>query len=99
LAQLLQKRGQMMHTKSVTVRQFCRQLHAVLRDVGDGTAITITRHGEPVAVMVSPAAYDSLRGREESQGWPAGYFEQTYGVLAEDTLERSPQEEEVRQIE
>jgi hypothetical protein len=26
-----------------------------------------------------------------SPGWPAGYFEETYGALAEDPLERPPQ--------
>jgi prevent-host-death family protein len=83
----------MMNTKSVTVTQLRRQLHAVLREVSEDTAIAITRHGEPVAVLVSPAVYEGIQGMEPSQEWPAGYFEETYGALAEDPLERPPQGE------
>jgi prevent-host-death family protein len=56
-----------MSTKSVTVTQLRRQLHAVLREVSAETAITITRHGEPVAVLVSPAVYEGIQGMEPSQ--------------------------------
>jgi prevent-host-death family protein len=93
LKRWLGKGGQLMNTKSVTVTQLRRQLHAVLRKVSEDTAITITHHGKPVAMLVSPAVYETLRGDEQSPGWPAGYFEETYGALAEDPLERPPQGE------
>lgn len=37
--------------------------------------------------------------RTESLGWPPGYFEQTYGILRDDPVERPPQGEfEVREV-
>jgi prevent-host-death family protein len=98
LAQWPQIGGQMMNTKSVTVTELRRQFHAVLREVSEDTAITITHRGKPVAVLVSPAVYETLRRDEPSPGWPVGYFEETYGALAEDPLERPPQGE-IREIE
>jgi prevent-host-death family protein len=86
----LRKGGQLMNTKSVTVTELHHQLHAVLREVSEETAITISHRGKPVAVLISPTVYETLRGDEPSPGWPAGYFEETYGALAEDPLERPP---------
>jgi prevent-host-death family protein len=63
----------------------------VLREVSEETAITITRHGEPAAVLMSPAVHEGIQGMESYPAWPAGYFEETYGALAEDPLERPPQ--------
>jgi prevent-host-death family protein len=45
---------------------------AILDEVGDGAEVTITRHGKPVAVIVSPSTLEALRGEDEA-GFAALY--------------------------
>ncbi|MBX2997841.1 MAG: type II toxin-antitoxin system Phd/YefM family antitoxin [Caldilineaceae bacterium] len=69
-----------MNEKTVSVTELRRDLHTALREVQANTSIIITHRGRPVAVMVNPAVYETLRGDELSPAWPAGYFEETYGA-------------------
>lgn len=67
-----------MNEKTVSVTELRRHLHAALREVQANTALIITRRGQPAAVMVSPAVYETLREDEPSPEWPVGYFEEIY---------------------
>ncbi len=48
-----------------TVGEARERFAALLDEVGDGGEVTITRYGKPVAVIVSPATLDALRGDAE----------------------------------
>ena len=80
-----------MNPKSVTMTQLRRHLHRTVHDLQDNTPLTVIHRGRPVAVMVSVAVYEQIQGVEPSSTWPDGYFEQTYGALADDPLTRPEQ--------
>lgn len=88
-----------MNTKIMPVTDLRRQTSAVIRSIQeDGTVVTITQHGRPAAVMLDYEQYEALVLRAQHQGWPPGYFSQTYGALAEDPLTRPDQDDfEVRE--
>jgi prevent-host-death family protein len=76
-----------LNTKFVPLTDLHRQPGAVIRSVQeDGAVVCITRYGRPVAMMVACAQYEALLDRAAQQGWPPGYFESTYGVLASDPI-------------
>jgi prevent-host-death family protein len=82
-----------MNTKIMPVTDLRRQTSAVIRSIQeDGTVVTITQHGRPTAVMIDYEQYEALVWRAQHQGWPPGYFGQTYGALAEDPLARPEQD-------
>jgi prevent-host-death family protein len=68
-----------------------RQTSAVIRGVQeDGDIVYITQHGRPAAVLLDHERFEALLAREQQQErWPANYFEDTYGGLADDPLTRS----------
>jgi prevent-host-death family protein len=83
-----------MSTKIMPVTDLRRQTSAVIRSVQEeGDVVYITQHGRPTAVILDYEQYEALVARAESQGWPRGYFEQTYGALADDPIERAAQGE------
>jgi prevent-host-death family protein len=51
-------------TRTITVSKARAALPEILQHVLDGEEVTITRHGEPVAVIIRP---DSLRTRRASE--------------------------------
>lgn len=75
------------------VTDLCRQTSAVIRGVQeDGDIVYITQHGRPAAVLIDYERFEALLDRERQQAqWPANYFEDTFGALADDPLARPPQ--------
>jgi hypothetical protein len=55
------------------------------------------REGKAIDAWVLNAARQALpalpsdSSQEDSNGWPVGFFERTYGSLADDPIERLPQ--------
>jgi hypothetical protein len=48
-----------------------------------------------ILVVIQPTNHQSLT---DKNGWPAGFFEKTYGAMAHDPIERPPQGEfEIRE--
>lgn len=82
-----------MSTKIMPVTDLRRQTSAVIRGVQeDGDVIYITQHGRPAAVLVDYERYEGLLAQERQQQiWPANYFAETYGALADDPLTRPEQ--------
>lgn len=72
-----------------------RQTSAVIRSVQkDGDVVYITQHGRPTAVLVDYERFEAMLALEQrSQTWPQGYFDETYGALADDPLARPEQGE------
>lgn len=71
-----------------------RDTRAVIQSVQEhGDIVYITQHGRPAVVMLGFEQYENLVARREVEQWPIGYFEQTYGSLADDPLERPEQGE------
>ncbi len=62
-------------------------LPAILDDVQSGQVIQVTRHGQPVAVIMSPAEYAGLERRQTSFGAACADFRKHFAV-AELGLER-----------
>lgn len=58
------------------------------------------RELEVVVVLQPVSALEPTEGEVlDERGWPLGFFEETYGSLADDPLERPPQGElEVREV-
>lgn len=80
-----------MNTKVMPVSDLRNQAGAVMRGVKeDGDIVYITRHGRPAAVLIDYERYEALLAREQvalaQQDWPTGYFEETYGALADNPL-------------
>lgn len=88
-----------MNTKIMPVSDLRRQTSAVIRSIQEtGAVVTITQHGRPAAVMLDYLRYEELVALAQPQAWPAGYFGQTYGALADDPLTRPEQGEmEIRE--
>lgn len=85
-----------MSTKIMPISDLRRQTSAVIRNIQEeGDVVYITQHGRPTAVMLDYEQYEALVARAEQprwqRGWPPGYFEQTYGALADDPLTREEQ--------
>jgi hypothetical protein len=64
----------------------------------DGTLLLRIPLGAPetefeVVVVVQPAEAALPGKTSEGPGWPPGYFDQTYGSIADKTFERAPQGE------
>ena len=47
-------------TKRISISEARRTLSAIVRDLGEEDHIELTRRGEPVAVLLSPRAYELL---------------------------------------
>jgi prevent-host-death family protein len=83
-----------MKTKIMPVTDLRRDTSAVIRGIREeGDVVYITQHGRPAAVMLDFEAYEALMARASANGWPADYFEQTYGALADDPITRPEQSE------
>lgn len=82
-----------MSAKIMPVTDLRRQTSAVMRGVQeDSDVVYITQHGRPIAVLIDYARYEALLARErQQQQWPAHYFADTYGALADDPLTRPEQ--------
>jgi hypothetical protein len=52
-----------------------------------------------VVVLVQPTEAALQAGSAEEQGWPAGYFENTFGSIADETFGRPPQGELPKPLE
>jgi len=55
-------------------------LPAILDDVQSGQVIQVTRHGQPVAVIMSPAEYAGLERRQTSFGAACTDFRKRFAV-------------------
>lgn len=88
-----------MSTKIMPVTDLRRETSAVIRGVQEkGDVVYITQHGRPAAVLLDYKQYEALVALARQQGWPPGYFDRTYGALADDPLTRAEQGEfEVRE--
>ncbi|HRJ44227.1 MAG TPA: type II toxin-antitoxin system Phd/YefM family antitoxin [Caldilineaceae bacterium] len=83
-----------MNTRIMPVTDLRRQTSAVIRSIQEnGTVVTITQNGRPTAVLIDYEQYQALLLQAQHQGWPSGYFGQTYGALAGDPLTRPEQED------
>lgn len=82
-----------MSTKIMPVTDLRRQTSAVIRGVQeDGDVVYITQHGRPTAVLIDYDRYEALLSHaRQQQQWPANYFAETYGALADDPLTRPEQ--------
>lgn len=82
-----------MSARIMPVTDFRRQTSAVIRGVQeDGDVVYITQHGRPTAVLIDYERFEALLARErQQQQWPANYFADTYGALADDALTRPEQ--------
>ena len=82
-----------MFTHIMPVTDLRRDTRAVIDSVREsGDVVYITRHGRPVVVLVDYAQYEQLRMQKRVQTWPQGYFEATYGSLADDPITRPASE-------
>jgi hypothetical protein len=73
-------------------------IHVVEKTGSDGMLSLRIPLGKPetkyeVLVVVQPAA------AADERGWPAGYFENTFGSIDDDTFTRPPQGELPRPVE
>lgn len=83
-----------MNTRIMPVTDLRRQTSAVIRSIQEtGTVVTITQHGRPAAVILDYVLYEKLVAQAQPSQWPPGYFNQTYGALADDPLTRPEQGE------
>ncbi|MCB0116636.1 MAG: type II toxin-antitoxin system Phd/YefM family antitoxin [Caldilineaceae bacterium] len=83
-----------MSTKIMPVSDLRRQTSAVIRSIQEeGDVVYITQHGRPTVVLLDYEQYEALVAQAQPEGWPADYFAQTYGALADDPLTRPEQEE------
>jgi len=55
-------------------------LPAILDDVQSGRVIQVTRRGQPVAVIMSPAEYATLERRQSTFGEACADFRERFGV-------------------
>lgn len=79
-----------MSTKIMPVTKLRRQISAVLRSIQEeGDVVYITQHGRPRAVMLDYGQYEALLAH--IKGWPPSYFVQTYGALADASLNHREQ--------
>lgn len=86
-----------MQTRIMPVTDLRRDTRAVIQAVNeDGDVVFITQYGRPAAVLIDPDYYESLlTNKNEAQqegGWPPNFFKLTYGVLADDPIERHEQD-------
>jgi prevent-host-death family protein len=58
-------------SKRISIGEAKSRFLRIIRDVEAGGTITLTRHGEPVAVVLSKAEYDRLRRRKPRVQWGA----------------------------
>jgi prevent-host-death family protein len=58
-------------SKHFSISQEKSRFLRIIRDVEAGGTVTLTRHGEPVAVVLSKAEYDRLRRRKPRIQWGA----------------------------
>ncbi len=58
--------------RSVSTRELRESLAEIVSEVEAGGEIEITRHGKPVAVVISPVALRALRDKQAS-GFAAAY--------------------------
>jgi prevent-host-death family protein len=81
-----------MSTKIMPVSDLRRQTSAVIRAIQEkGDVVYITQHGRPAAVMLDYEQYEALLAQVQPEDWPADYFAQTYGAMADDPLTRAEQ--------
>jgi hypothetical protein len=77
----------------------------VLEKTGkDGTLHLHIPLGKPeaefeVVIVVQPKETAASAGTPEEQGWPPGYFENTFGSVTDETFVRPPQGELPRPVE
>ena len=83
-----------MSTKIMPVTDLRRDTSAVLRRIREeGEVVYITQHGRATAVLLDYEQYEALVAQAQHRGWPADYFDSTYGALADDPLTRPEQDE------
>lgn len=76
----------------MSVTDLRRDTSAVIRSIREqGDAVYITQHGRPAALMLDYDQCQALVAQAEQSGWPPGFFEETYGALADDPLVQSDQ--------
>ncbi len=61
----------MISDKSYSMKQAARQLQNIVSFVEQGHSVGLTRDGEPVAMLVSVAEYQSLRAVPQQDFWEA----------------------------
>jgi prevent-host-death family protein len=66
--------------KSYSVGTARSNLPAILDDVQAGRVIQVTRHGQPVAVIMSPAEYATLERRRSTFGEACADFRERLDV-------------------
>lgn len=70
-----------LHMKRIySVGSARASLPAILDDVQSGQVIQVTRHGRPVAVIMSPAEYAGLERRQTSFGAACAEFRKRFAV-------------------
>jgi prevent-host-death family protein len=70
-----------LHMKRIySVGSARASLPAILDDVQSGQVIQVTRHGRPVAVIMSPAEYAGLERRQTSFGTACAEFRKRFAV-------------------
>lgn len=52
-----------------------------------------------VLVVFQPIGLSAKIGTAEERGWPAGYFENTYGSIADESFTRPPQGEMPKSVD
>lgn len=55
-------------------------LPTILNDVQSGRVVQVTRRGQPVAVIMSPAEYATLERRESTFGEACTEFRERFGI-------------------
>lgn len=81
-----------MNTKTISVTELHRDANAVIRSIREeGDVICITQDGRPAVAMLDYEQYEALVAHAEQDGWPPGFFEETYGALADVPLSRPDQ--------
>lgn len=82
-----------MNTRIMPVTDFRRQTSRVIQSVHDSDeTIYLTQHGRPKVVLIDYSRYEAMMERlTQRDEWPADFFAQTYGALADEPLERAEQ--------
>jgi hypothetical protein len=93
---VLAESGEVQAVETIVLKQ---------RPAADGTltiSIPVTlrdKELEILVVMQPVTTSDPISENLDERGWPVGFFEETYGSLSDDLLERLPQGDlEVREV-
>jgi prevent-host-death family protein len=62
----ISRTGKGVQMKQISIAEAKNRLPAIIRDVEKGPVIQLTRHGKPVAFLISAQEYETLTGRRGS---------------------------------